>query len=79
MFTVDRTTGKLTFTQRVPSGGKTPRNFTIDPQGSRLLVANQESGNIVEFRVDRATGMLKPTGEVAQVPLPVCLIFVALD
>jgi 6-phosphogluconolactonase len=79
VFSVDHTTGKLTFTQRVPSGGKTPRNFTIDPQGSRLLVANQESGNIVEFRIDQATGMLKSMGEVAQVPSPVCLVFVALD
>jgi 6-phosphogluconolactonase len=79
VFTIDRATGKLTFTQRVPSGGKTPRNFTIDPQGSRLLVANQESGNIVEFHIDQATGMLKSMGEVAQVPSPVCLVFVALD
>src|SRR5438067_104740 len=31
VFTVNRKTGKLTFTQRVPSGGKTPRNFAIDP------------------------------------------------
>ena len=79
VFTIDRTTGKLTFTQRVPSGGKTPRNFTIDPQGARLLVANQDSGNIVEFEIDQATGMLKSMGEVAQVPSPVCLVFVALD
>ena len=79
VFTINRKTGKLTFTQRVPSGGKAPRNFTIDPQGSRLLVANQDSGNIVEFQIDQATGMLKSMGEVAQVPSPVCLVFVALD
>jgi len=79
VFTIDRTTGKLRFTQRVPSGGKAPRNFTIDPQGARLLVANQDSGNIVEFHIDQATGMLKSMGEVAQVPSPVCLVFVALD
>lgn len=79
VFTVDRATGKLTFTQRVPSGGKTPRNFTIDPQGARLLVANQDSGNIVEFQIDQATGMLKSMGEVAQVPSPVCLVFMALE
>ena len=79
VFTIDRMSGKLRFTQRVPSGGKTPRNFKIDPQGARLLVANQDSGNIVEFHIDKATGMLKSMGEVAQVPSPVCLVFVALD
>jgi len=76
VFTVNRKTGKLTFTQRVPSGGKTPRNFAIDPSGSKLLAANEESGNIVEFRINRSTGKLTTVGEVAKVPAPVCLVFV---
>jgi len=79
VFTIDHTSGKLSFTQRVPSGGKTPRNFTIDPEGSHLLVANEESGNIVEFSIDRSTGKLTSVGEIAKVPAPVCLVFLALD
>jgi 6-phosphogluconolactonase len=76
VFAIDRTTGKLTFTQRVPSGGKAPRHFTVDPQGARLLVANQDSGNIVEFRIEQTTGKLTTVGEIAKVPSPVCLVFV---
>ena len=79
VFTIDGATGKLTFTQRVPSGGKTPRNFAIDPQGTHLLVANEESGNIVEFKIDSGTGKLTSEGEVAKVPAPVCLVFMAVD
>jgi 6-phosphogluconolactonase len=78
-FAIDRTSGKLTFLQRVPSGGKAPRNFAIDPAGARLLVANQESGNIVEFRINPATGKLKSVGEVAKTASAVCLVFMAVE
>jgi 6-phosphogluconolactonase len=76
VFAIDRASGKLTFVERVPSGGKTPRNFAIDPTGKHLLAANEESGNIVEFQIDSATGKLTPAGEVAKVASPVCLVFV---
>jgi 6-phosphogluconolactonase len=79
VFTIDAATGKLTFTQRVPSGGKTPRNFAIDPQGTHLLVANEESGNVVEFSIDQSSGKLTGVGEIAKVPAPVCLVFMAVD
>jgi 6-phosphogluconolactonase len=79
VFTIDRATGKLTFTQRVSSGGKIPRNFAIDPEGAHLLVANEESGNIVEFTIDPSTGKLAAVGEIARVPQPVCLVFMARD
>jgi 6-phosphogluconolactonase len=78
-FAVDGATGKLTFLQRVSSGGKTPRNFAIDPAGKRLLVANQASGNLVEFDINRATGRLKPVGEVGKTASAVCLVFVPVD
>jgi 6-phosphogluconolactonase len=79
VFVVDQSTGKLTFVERVSTGGKTPRNFAVDPAGKRLLVANEESGNIVEFRIDSATGKLTTVGEVAKVASPVCLVFVPVD
>jgi 6-phosphogluconolactonase len=79
VFTIDAASGKLTSTQRVPSGGKTPRNFAIDPQGTHLLVANEESGNIVEFSIDQSSGKLTGVGEIAKVPAPVCLVFMAVD
>ena len=79
VFSIDRESGKLTFVQRVPSGGKVPRHFAIDPSGKRLLVANQDSGNIVEFEIDEATGRLKSGRDVAKVPSAVCLVFVAAE
>lgn len=76
VFAIDSTSGKLTFLQRVPSGGKTPRHFAIGPGGRRLFVANEETGNIVEFKIDTRKGNLKKPHEVAKVPAPVCLVFV---
>jgi len=55
--------------------GRTPRNFAIDPSGAFLLVANQKSDNIVVFRIDQRTGRLSSTGQIAEVPSPVCLKF----
>lgn len=79
VFSIDPATGKLTFVQRASTEGKAPRNFAVDPSGSHLLVANQDSGNIVEFKIDSATGKLTSKGEVAKVPAPVCLVFMARE
>jgi len=79
VFSIDQTSGRLTFVERVSSGGKTPRNFAIDPAGSHLLAANQDSGNIVSFTIDHSSGRLTSTGEVAKVPSPVCLVFLAKE
>jgi 6-phosphogluconolactonase len=64
---------------RFPTQGKTPRNFEIDPTGSRLLVANEDSNTIVVFQIDGQSGQLSPTGEVLSVPSPVSILFVAQD
>jgi 6-phosphogluconolactonase len=74
-FQIDPRNGKLTFVAHESTGGKTPRNFAIDPTGTFLLVANQKSDNIVTFRRDKQTGKLSATGKVAEVPSPVCLKF----
>ena len=69
--------GALTAVDHQLTGGSTPRNFAIDPTGAFLLAANQKSDNIVVFRLDRKSGRLSPTGQVAHVPSPVCLKFTA--
>jgi 6-phosphogluconolactonase len=76
VFAIDQATGKLTLVEHVSTDGKTPRNFTLDPSGRFLLAANQNSDSVVTFRVDPVTGKLDPTGNVADVPAPVCLKFV---
>jgi 6-phosphogluconolactonase len=75
-FTIDPASGTLTPAGDFPTQGKTPRNFTLDPTGKFLLAANQESNNIVVFRIDQSTGALAATGQVAQVPAPVDIVFV---
>jgi 6-phosphogluconolactonase len=67
--------GKLEPVERVSTGGRTPRNFRIDPTGRWLLVANQDSSNIVTFRLDPATGLLASAGEPTPLSMPVCIRF----
>ena len=62
IFSIDTTTGMLKTVGYQSVFGKEPRNFTLDPSGRWLLVANQESNQIVIYRVDRETGLLRPTG-----------------
>ena len=75
-FTIDPAKGALTVAGDFSTEGKTPRNFALDPTGKFLLAANQESNNIVVFRIDQSTGVLSATGQVAQVPAPVDIVFV---
>jgi 6-phosphogluconolactonase len=73
IFAIDSTTGRLNLKGFQPSGGKTPRNFMIDPTGHWLLAANQNGNNIVIFRIDAKTGLLKEMGKPIEIPSPVCL------
>lgn len=75
IFAVNVATGKLTPKGYQSTLGTKPRNFTIDPTGQFLLVANQDTDNIVVFKRNKQTGMLKETGEQIKVPTPVCLQF----
>src|SRR5207237_1419068 len=51
VFSIDKGTGRLTPTGDFSVQGKTPRNFELDPTGTRLFAANQDTGNIVVFRI----------------------------
>ena len=53
--------GNLTLVQNQPSGGKTPRNFAIDPSGKWLISANQDSDKVVVMSIDQSTGKLTAT------------------
>ncbi len=67
--------GNMAFVARTSTLGKTPRNFAIDPTGNFLLVANQNSDEIVIFKRDLKTGLLEATGKKIAVGAPVCLQF----
>jgi len=79
IFLVDQATGRLTASGHVASGGITPRSFGIDPTGQYLFVANQDSDNLVVFRVDPTSGQLAPTGKTLAVSAPVAVQFVAAE
>ena len=77
VFSLD-SSGKPTPVEHVPTLGKTPRNFRIDPTGRWLFAANQSSGTVQLFRIDPATGRLTASGQSLEVTSPVCVKFLAV-
>jgi 6-phosphogluconolactonase len=73
VYRIHRHTGRLTYVDTVSIDGKTPRSFCIDPTGTFLLVAAQDSDAIMTLRIDADRGVLQPTGHSVQVPTPVCV------
>ena len=55
--------------------GKTPRFFGFEPSETFLYVANEDSDNIVTFRVNPNTGRLMPTGQIIKTGSPTCIVF----
>jgi 6-phosphogluconolactonase len=76
VFAVNAKDGTLTPVEIDSTGGKTPRNFVLDPTGAWLLAANQDSDDIAVFRVDPGSGHLTQSGPLLHVPSPVCVRFV---
>jgi 6-phosphogluconolactonase len=67
--------GKLSWVEQVSSGGNSPRNFTLSPGGRFVLVANQETNNVVIMKRNAATGKLTSAGNELAIPKPVCVVF----
>ena len=78
-FDIDPGSGQLTGVGCVPSGGKAPRHFEIDPTGNWLFAAHQDGGGIALFRVDRESGRLIPTPASLKIMSPVCVRILAVD
>jgi 6-phosphogluconolactonase len=77
VFSIDKSNFTLSPIEWCPTQGRTPRNFTLDPSGAFMIVANQDTNNVVVYRVDSQTGRLKPTGQVLNdAPMPVSILFV---
>jgi 6-phosphogluconolactonase (cycloisomerase 2 family) len=75
VFRADCATGLLSFVSAEPSGGHTPRFFTLAPGGSTMYVLNENSDSIVRFSVSAATGALTPAGKHVPCGSPVCMVF----
>ncbi len=79
IFAINIATGKLKLAGYQSVLGKAPRNFIIDPTGNYLIVADQDSDNIVIFKRDKSSGLLKETGEQIHLPKPVCLQMIKIN
>lgn len=75
IFKINKSNGQLTSVGYEPTQGLVPRNFAIDPSGEFLLVANQDSDNVVIFKRNKKTGLLTDTGKKIEVGNPTCLQF----
>jgi 6-phosphogluconolactonase len=75
VFAIDGATLGLSLVGHVPSGGRGPRSFAIDPTGRWLVAANQGSSSLVVFALDPATGLPTECGPPVAVPDPVCVLF----
>jgi 6-phosphogluconolactonase len=75
VFAFDAVSGRLTWIESVPSGGKGPRDFSLSPDGRWLVAAHQNTGNITVFRVDPVTGRLSATPHTTELSMPVCVLF----
>jgi len=71
-YSVDASSGTLTYVGCQPCGGVTPRNFAIDSTGRYLLCANQDTDNIIVFRIDAQSGALEILHTIS-VGSPVCI------
>jgi len=73
LFAFDRISESLNYIASYPTGGTTPRDFTIDPTGKWLLVAHQDSDTIAIFNVNSYNGTLSLFNTVENIKSPVCL------
>jgi len=73
LFEFDPIKESLNYIASYPTGGLTPREFTIDPTGKWLLVAHQDSDTIAIFNVNSSNGTLSLFNTVENIKSPVCL------
>lgn len=76
VFALGGDTGAAKLIQNVPTRGRTPRHFCLDPSAHWLVAENQDSDNVVVFQVDAESGQLTATAESRKIGAPVCAVFV---
>ncbi|NMX70122.1 lactonase family protein [Pseudomonas sp. WS 5111] len=75
VFAIDPATAQLTEIQRRTVEGDHPREFSLDPSGKFLLIANQKSNQIVVIARDTQTGQLGKTVQKLPIDAPSDLKF----
>jgi 6-phosphogluconolactonase (cycloisomerase 2 family) len=75
VFAIDPATGHLKELQRRSVEGDHPREFSLDPSGQFVLIANQKSNQIVVVERDAKTGLLGKTVQKLPMDAPSDLKF----
>ncbi|MDB5993685.1 MAG: hypothetical protein JWP42_821 [Pseudomonas sp.] len=75
VFAIDPATGHLKELQRRSVEGDHPREFSLDPSGKFVLIANQKSNQIVVVERDGKTGLLGKTVQKLPMDAPSDLKF----
>jgi 6-phosphogluconolactonase len=76
VFAIDPATGQLKELQKRSVEGDHPREFSLDPSGKFLLIANQKSNEIVVVERDGKTGLLGKTVQKLAMDAPSDLKFI---
>ncbi|TRX60045.1 lactonase family protein [Fulvivirga sp. M361] len=71
----DKISEKIVLIGFVSSGGKTPRDMNIDPDGNWLICANQDSDNLIVFRIHQTSGRLSQISVNEEIKTPSCVLF----
>lgn len=75
VYAVDSSSGQLREVQRRSVEGREPREFSLDPTGHFMLIANQKSDQIVTIKVDPETGLLGDTVQKLNLGAPSDFVF----
>ncbi|WP_192988190.1 lactonase family protein [Carnobacterium mobile] len=75
VFSVSDKDQTLELVEIVPSEGKIPRDFAIDPSGKFIVAAHQDSDNLTLFERDTASGKLTLIQKDVYAPECVCVYF----
>jgi 6-phosphogluconolactonase (cycloisomerase 2 family) len=75
VFNINPKDGRLVLIQTQPSGGKTPRFFTLSPGHQWLYVCNEESDSICRMKVHPTQGTLIMDDIDTKCGSPVCMVF----
>lgn len=75
VFAIDPATGHLRELQRRSVEGDHPREFSLDPSGKFVLIANQKSNQIVVIERDAKTGLLGKSVQTLPMDAPSDLKF----
>ncbi|MGM0902795.1 MAG: lactonase family protein [Bacillota bacterium] len=75
VFEVNQETYQLSLIEHVSTEGNWPRDFMLDPSENFLIVANQNSSNLVLYSREQTNGKLSLLQKDVTVPDPVCVKF----